>query len=169
MESKTLLHTSFQSYTYMRLKYVWRNRNSIFEQIWSAVVLNSCERYAFRVDYRCWKYRLHRLNSSSQSRVNAHSGGHVVVLHFDHDFFVHCQLGRVPHRREDGFTDRERRGSCKADENQIRGSQRRQHCGLFQSKIRWITYEWALHKRKIVLSYVRYRSWVSEHFGRSTL
>lgn len=129
-----------------RTNHVRRNRDSIFEQIHGCFKFISEKRVSDWPRVSEGKFRLHRLNSRSQGRVNADSGGYVVVLHFDHDFFVHCQLGRVPHRREDGFADRERRGSCKADENQIRSSQRRQHRGLFQGKIGWITHQ-SFHRR----------------------
>lgn len=138
--------------------HVWRDRDSILEQI------HGCFKFISEKRVSDWPTSPKEISDCtgwilvSQGRVNADSGGYVVVLHFDHDFFVHCQLGRVPHCREDGFADRERRGSCKADENQIRSSQRRQHRGLFQGKIGWITHESFTDDRVIVFLSTRCRS-----------
>lgn len=71
----------------------------------------------------------------SQGRVDAHGRRYVVVLHVDHDLLVYGQSGGFPHRREDGFPDRERRGSRQADEDQVRCTEGRQHSGLFPGEI----------------------------------
>lgn len=62
-------------------------------------------------------------------------GWNVVVLHADNDFVLHCQLGRISDSRTNGFTDRERRRLGKADQNQVRRFEGRQHRFLLQSEI----------------------------------
>ena len=45
-----------------------------------------------------------------QGHLDPDGGGHVVVLHPDHDLLLHRQPGRIPHRREDGVPHRVGRG-----------------------------------------------------------
>ena len=45
-----------------------------------------------------------------QGHLDPDGGGHVVVLHPDHDLLLHRQPGRLPHRREDGVPHRVGRG-----------------------------------------------------------
>lgn len=40
-----------------------------------------------------------------QSNIDANGGWTMVVLHVDHDFVLHGQLGCFPHRRANGFAD----------------------------------------------------------------
>ena len=42
----------------------------------------------------------------SQGNLHEDGGGHVVVLHPDHDKLLHRQPGGLPHRGEDGIPDR---------------------------------------------------------------
>ena len=62
----------------------------------------------------------YRLRSCTASYVHSHRERNLVVFHADHDQFLHCQSGRLPHGGEDDLTHPKRRGSLQTEGNQIR-------------------------------------------------
>ena len=72
--------------------------------------------------------------SCSQSHLYQDGGGHVVVLHPDHDQLLHRQPGSLPHRGEDGVSHRVSGGPGQADQDQVWMPGVRIHQSILQSK-----------------------------------
>lgn len=70
-----------------------------------------------------------------QGRVHEISSWDVVVLHFDNDFVVHCKFGRLLNSGKDGFAYRGSRRLSEANENQIRGTERRINRRILQGNV----------------------------------
>ena len=69
-----------------------------------------------------------------QGHLDPDGGGHVVVLHPDHDLLLHRQPGSLPHRREDGVPHRVGRGPRQADQDQVRLPGVGIHAGILQGE-----------------------------------
>jgi len=75
----------------------------------------------------CFQFRL-----KSSSSLDPDSGRDLVVLHPDHPFIVHRQLGRLPHRRTDGHAHRVGRRPCRSERNKIWNPGRGFYHDIFQ-------------------------------------